>query len=89
MTRENFARCGAGGGVTCLQTGFGRKSLYVVDFKRDDVAGIPHPGCFAQRVWICLIAKELRFGATTKSLQEYMDKGFSVSAVGENRLGCG
>jgi hypothetical protein len=29
----------------------------------------PHPGCFAKRVWICLIAKELAFFGATKSLQ--------------------
>jgi len=28
------------------------------------------PGCFCKRVWICLIAKELIFLATTKSPQE-------------------
>jgi len=25
------------------------------------VTETPHPGCFAKRVWICLIAKELMF----------------------------
>jgi hypothetical protein len=63
--------------------------LYVADFKRGDLAGIPHPGCFAQRIWICLIAQQLAFVAATKSLQEYMDKGFGVLAAGENGLGCG
>ena len=28
----------------------------------------PHPGCFAERAWICLITKELSFVATAKSL---------------------
>ena len=36
--------------------------------------GTPYPGCFAGRVWICLIAKELRFLRVTKSLQEYRSK---------------
>jgi hypothetical protein len=29
----------------------------------------PTPGCFCERVRICLIAKDLTFFATTKSLQ--------------------
>jgi hypothetical protein len=32
-----------------------------------DVLGYPHPGCFAKRGWICLIAKELTFLERTKS----------------------
>jgi hypothetical protein len=31
----------------------------------------PPPGVFCKRVWICLIAKELAFFVTTKSLQQY------------------
>jgi len=35
---------------------------------------MPHPGVFAKEFG-CLIAKELRFLATTKSLQQYANKG--------------
>jgi hypothetical protein len=42
--------------------------------------GIPHPGYFAERVWICLIAKELTFLPATKSLQEYEKNGFAIEA---------
>ena len=35
----------------------------------------PTPGVFGQRVWICLIAKELTLLATTKSPQQYVRKG--------------
>jgi hypothetical protein len=44
----------------------------------------PHPGCFAERVWICLIVKELTFlGAplsrlrVKKSEQQYARTGVS------------
>jgi len=40
-----------------------------------EVLGYPHAGCFAERVWICLIAKELTFLVTTKSPQEIGDEG--------------
>src|SRR5882757_5432436 len=33
------------------------------------------PGYFAERVWTCLIAKELGFLPTTKSPQEYANNG--------------
>jgi hypothetical protein len=46
--------------------------------------GTPHPGCFAKRVWICLIPKGLSILATTKSLQEYRSKG--VSGIVERYL---
>src|ERR1700730_5736595 len=39
--------------------------------------GYPYPGCFCERVWICLIVKELNFLPTTKSLQEYERKGLA------------
>ena len=59
--------------------------LYVADSTRARSGGIPHPGCpvvafgmphptprhFGKRGWICLIAKELTFLGTTKSLQQY------------------
>jgi len=37
--------------------------------------GYPYPGYFAERVWTCLIAKELGFLPTTKSPQEYVNNG--------------
>jgi hypothetical protein len=40
----------------------------------------PHPGCFAERVWICLILKGLVFLAATKSAEQCVGKG--VSSVG-------
>src|ERR1700688_1744619 len=45
----------------------------------------PPPGCFAERAWICLIAKGLSFFVTTKSLQEYENKGARTVASGEWR----
>src|SRR5712664_892 len=44
-----------------------------------ETVGIPHPGCFGKRVWICLIPKELTFLATTKRLQEYGNKGVGAN----------
>src|SRR6266849_5158370 len=57
-----------------------------------ETAGIPHRGCpvealgmptpprhFGKRGWICLIAKELTFLATTKRLQEYGNKGVGAN----------
>jgi len=37
--------------------------------------GTPHPGCFAKRVWICLIAKELTFLEMPKRRQADENKG--------------
>jgi len=37
--------------------------------------GYPYPGYFAERVWTCLIAKELGLLPTTKSPQEYVNNG--------------
>jgi hypothetical protein len=39
------------------------------------VKGIPHPGCFAKRGWICLKTRELTFLETTKRRQEIGGKG--------------
>jgi hypothetical protein len=50
------------------------KSPYVADSKGWRQRDIPHPVCFAQRVWICLILKELILGAATKSSEEYGNK---------------
>jgi hypothetical protein len=69
-----------------LETRLGGKSLYVADFRRSDVAGIPPLRVFWQRVWICLIAKELSFGARTKSLKSIRIKGLAF-AVRENTIG--
>src|ERR1700732_4263961 len=38
----------------------------------------PPPGCFCDRVWICLIAKGLTFLRATKSLQQYENNGFAT-----------
>src|SRR6267154_273098 len=40
--------------------------------------GTTYPGCFVERVWICLIAKELSFFGATKSPQERVNEGVSV-----------
>jgi hypothetical protein len=34
-----------------------------------EAKGYPHPGCFVERVWICLIIKELSFFGAQKSPQ--------------------
>src|SRR5216684_3077996 len=44
--------------------------------------GYPHPGCFTKRGWICLIAKELTFLATTKRLQEIDRSRVKAGATG-------
>jgi hypothetical protein len=36
---------------------------------------VPHPGCFAQRVRICLKTREITFCAVQKSAEEYQKKG--------------
>jgi len=46
-----------------------------------DSFGTPHPGYFAKRVWICLIAKELTFSRVQKSLQEYQTMRFRAGAT--------
>ena len=57
--------------LSCIDRNWERsKSLYVADSKEVVCAGIPHPGCFARRVWIYLIMKELTFLGTTKGPQE-------------------
>ena len=33
-----------------------------------------HPGCFAQRVWICLKMREIAFAEWSKSSEEYQNK---------------
>jgi hypothetical protein len=40
--------------------------------------GTTYPGCFVERVWICLIAKEWSFFGATKSPQERVNEGVSV-----------
>src|SRR5260370_42572512 len=42
----------------------------------------PHPGCFAKRGWICLIAKELTFLARPKRLQEIDRSRVKAGATG-------
>src|SRR6266478_5807646 len=46
-----------------------------------DSFGIPHPGCFAKRVWICLIAKELTFLETPKSPQNTENMRFATETL--------
>lgn len=41
--------------------------------------GYPPHRCFAQRVWICLILKELILDAATKSSEEYENKRVSAN----------
>src|SRR5260370_4814942 len=50
--------------------------------------GYPHPGCFAKRGWICLIAKELTFLARLKRLQEIDRSRVKAGAAGGGREGC-
>jgi hypothetical protein len=50
--------------------------------------GTPHPGCFAKRVWICLIPKELTFLRAAKRRQEYRNKGVSLAGKGRGRITC-
>jgi hypothetical protein len=54
---------------------------------RAGASGYPYPGCFAERVRSCLIAKELSFLSTTKTLQQCVRKGVSQgrAASGEWR----
>jgi hypothetical protein len=46
------------------------------------------PGIFAQRVCICLIAKDLTFARAARSLQEYRSKGVRVVGKGSRRVPC-
>jgi hypothetical protein len=48
----------------------------------------PHPGCFAKRVWICLIAKGSTFLAATKSLQQYEMTVLVASGRAQNLKRC-
>jgi len=45
----------------------------------------PHPGCFAKRGWICLIAKELTFLEGAKRLQAVERKRESDELKGSQR----
>src|SRR5260370_34025194 len=45
--------------------------------------GVPHPGCFGKRGWICLIPKELRFLGATKRLQALEGSRVRGGAAGE------
>jgi hypothetical protein len=44
--------------------------------------GYPHPGCFAKRGWICLIAKELTFLELHRRLQEIDRSRVKAGATG-------
>jgi hypothetical protein len=48
----------------------------------------PIPRCFAKRVRIWLIARELTFLATTKSSQEYDSAGFVLPELPQERTAC-
>jgi len=55
--------------------------------KDRDVGDTPTTRYFAERVWICLIAKELMFFATTRSPQECEKTWFLVLIRDQRRGG--
>jgi hypothetical protein len=68
----------------------GRMDFNAEGTEASEKMGVPHPGCFCERVRKLLSGKELWNCAVQKSAEEYERKGFSicvVAAKGEIRTG--